>query len=503
MNSSLRNGLCVRFCHQGILLPNGTCIKCPYDHVFNGETCVRRPIYCGPGYISTSDGKCIPTTPTCHHGEVLRNGVCVPIECPGGFITPDGRCEPNCPGPHYKWENGRCVPSGTVTCGPGYVKYGDTCVPIMCPPNTELVGNQCIMKSVPCPNGYEWRNNNCVPKQLTCGPGMVVRDGRCEYPINCGPDSESVNGKCVPKACPPGFERDNDGNCRWIVTTPIPPTTTCPRGFEKDMDGNCKWITTTTCPPGFVKDVDGNCKWITTTPPKFICPEGFIYDNGQCYKYPKTQPPPECPTGHTPDSSGRCIPLVCPVGTHPVNGTCIQFSCPPGFYYANNECNPLLTQPETSPPSRITNCTYTSTGHGCIDSQGGISTITNYNVIEHPTNISVVNVNTIGVYLGACKNGQIKTVVITGNGTETVDCEEDRTENEVITNEVNEDEHETTDADGEDQHSQCCNVVSPRVCEKRENEWVCFNRKRFRCGSFCTAKTVILSPSRRGKNTKD
>lgn len=439
----LRNGLCVRFCHQGILLPNGTCIECPSGHVFNGEKCIQR--YCEQGTTTTQTG-CVPT---CKFDEVLHNGVCVPINCPYGFDARDGRCQPICPGPHFKFENGRCVQ--TVTCGPGYVKHGESCVPITCPPYTELIGGQCVMKPVQCPNGYEWSNNRCVP---TCGSGMILKNGRCEYDgIPCGSDSDFVEGRCVPRGCPPGFERDKDGNCQWIVSTPSP------------------------------------------------CPNGFIYQNGQCFKDLGTQPQPTCPLGHTRDFSGRCVPLVCPPGTHLVNQNCIRFSCAPGFYYDNNECYPL---PNPTPvPIPTSNCTFTSTGHGCIDSQGGVSTINNYNIIEHPTNISVMNVNTIGVYLGACKNGQIKTVVISGNGTEKVDCEEDRTENEVITNEINvDDQVMQSDDDGDEQTTKCCNVISPRVCEKRDNEWVCFNRKRFRCGSFCTAKTVVLSPSRRGKSYK-
>lgn len=104
-----------------------------------------------------------------------------------------------------------------------------------------------------------------------------------------------------------------------------------------------------------------------------------------------------------------------------------------------------------------------------------------------------MNVNTIGIYLGACKNGQIKTVIVRDNGTETIDCHEDK-EIEDSENEI--DDHETED------ESDCCNVVSPRKCERHQDEWVCFNKRQHQCGSFCRARTVYLSPSRRGNKIK-
>ncbi|XP_063707462.1 zonadhesin-like [Culicoides brevitarsis] len=461
-----KDGLCVRYCHQGILLPNGTCIECPPGFVFNGETCVRR--YCGPGFTISPEGECIPA---CKIGEILQNGVCVPVtpKCPDGYIFRDNRCQPLCPGPNYKYENGRCVPiGGEISCGDGFVQHGNTCVPIVCPEGYELVGNTCLPKQK-CPSGYEWSNGRCVP--ISCGPGMVFRNGRCEYvDFKCGTDSDYIDGKCVPKTCPPGFAKDHEGKCRWVGQP------TCPPGFERGNDGTCRWIPT--------------------------CPDGFIFQNGQCMKVT-----PDCPTGYRRDDTGNCVPIVCPPGTYLVNNVCMKFHCPPGFFYENNECHPITSEEivstTTQKPGK-SNCTSTSTGRTCLDSHGGTSHINNYNVIEHPTNITVLNVNHVGVYLGRCKNGQIKTVVISGNGTQQVDCEEEKHENDVITNEILGEDGKfdgnvsSYDENAEDQQqTKCCNVISPRVCEKRDDEWVCFNRKRFRCGSFCTAKTVVLSPSRR------
>jgi hypothetical protein len=98
------------------------------------------------------------------------------------------------------------------------------------------------------------------------GLNNVITDG--EWKINSLRAGISFKYLLQPNlpACPPGMERDADGNCVWKP---------CPDGKVRDANGDC---VLPPCPNGKVRNEKGDCVW----PP---CPEGMERNEaGECIK---------------------------------------------------------------------------------------------------------------------------------------------------------------------------------------------------------------------------
>uniref|UniRef100_A0A182M458 Uncharacterized protein n=1 Tax=Anopheles culicifacies TaxID=139723 RepID=A0A182M458_9DIPT len=121
--------------------------------------------------------------------------------------------------------------------------------------------------------------------------------------------------------------------------------------------------------------------------------------------------------------------------------------------------------------------------------------VNNHNVINNATTHNVNNVNNVIVHITRNNaNGALRTVVIRNNETTVL-------EEEPITKLPT---SEAADCGAEDTTEQstkasivtlpCCTIVSPRVCRKQGDEWVCFHRKQYVCSQACTAKEMYLKP---------
>ena len=110
------------------------------------------------------------------------------------------------------------------------------------------------------------------------------------------------------------------------------------------------------------------------------------------------------------------------------------------------------------------------------------------NVIDRPNTVHVKHENNVFVHIKKGKNG--KSIVIkNGNLTVYEDPTTERPKTRPTTS-------RTTTEEPEEDEENCCTVVSPRMCRKQENEWVCFHRKHQTCGPICTSETIYLKPRR-------
>ncbi|XP_058055674.1 uncharacterized protein LOC131207082 [Anopheles bellator] len=115
----------------------------------------------------------------------------------------------------------------------------------------------------------------------------------------------------------------------------------------------------------------------------------------------------------------------------------------------------------------------------------------NRNVINNETSVHTVNENNVVVHLvRKLPSGAIRTEIVRNNVT-TVYDEEVAQDGEDTTSP---DELPTTEMVPE--KPRCCKIVSPRVCQKQADEWVCFHRKQYVCSKVCTADEMYLRPRR-------
>ncbi len=103
----------------------------------------------------------------------------VPIECPDGTTLVNGDCVPDAPAPIECEQgttlvNGDCVPDAPPPPPPP---------PPPCPPDTERVDGECVPKVPPIPE-----------PQPTCGPGTQLVDGIC---VPSEPEPEPTGGGCL------------------------------------------------------------------------------------------------------------------------------------------------------------------------------------------------------------------------------------------------------------------------------------------------------------------
>ena len=161
---------------------------------------------CPAGQICTTSGRCVDAgceTVTCPAGQRCEAGSCVGacdgVTCPAGLMCRAGRCVDlcegavcddctvcidgtcelrcafaPCPSGQTCQADGRCVETSctTVTCGPGEVCRGGTCM------------DACA--GATCPPGEMCRLGACVPEILPDGGPPVVRDGGFTPPPDGG-----------------------------------------------------------------------------------------------------------------------------------------------------------------------------------------------------------------------------------------------------------------------------------------------------------------------------
>lgn len=104
--------------------------------------------------------------------------------------------------------------------------------------------------------------------------------------------------------------------------------------------------------------------------------------------------------------------------------------------------------------------------------------ISNHVPINVTTNVHSNNTNTVVVHLNGGQNCKTEQ---TSAGVSVVKCEEEVVKREAVVQE-------------EKPKLSCCEVVSPRICSKRRNDWQCYHRKTQQCGSFCTNPKIYLKP---------
>ena len=144
----------------------------------------------------------------------------------------------------------------------------------------------------------------------TSGPGGGVVGTPTPTPTP-GPSPAPGN------TCPPGFHRDDAGNCVPSIP-PIPLPGQCPPGYHMDR-GVCLPDPAPVphdpnCPPGFHRGDDGQCH-IDVPPIPGVCPPGYHLDRGVCVADPNSGGPPDARPG-----SGQLMDLASMLGISSAKG---------------------------------------------------------------------------------------------------------------------------------------------------------------------------------------
>ena len=193
---------------------SGACVpdECPEGYVRDMTTgqCVLAEEPCKAGYHRNAEGVCVPDEAEPCKAGYHRNaeGVCVPDE------------EEPCAEGYHRNESGLCVPDEEEPCDEGYHRENGVCVPNDCPDGylRNLETGKCEkIEDKGCPPG-QVRNaeGKCVP---------IIKGGG-----GCQPGYENVNGVCVP-VCQPGYQRVN-GVCKKITTDTTTTIPTSAMGAE-------------------------------------------------------------------------------------------------------------------------------------------------------------------------------------------------------------------------------------------------------------------------------
>uniref|UniRef100_A0A182NRJ1 Uncharacterized protein n=1 Tax=Anopheles dirus TaxID=7168 RepID=A0A182NRJ1_9DIPT len=279
----------------------------------------------------------------------------------------------------------------------------------------------------------------------------------CTVVVHLGSAAEIVSrNPAIPSVCMNGAY-DEAGEC------------VCNPGFSK-YKGNCFLTTvTSTCPPGSIM-WQGFCRPQATPPVQDVIPakETFI-----------VVPPLR-------------VPLPTPPLTDPLDPTLTEEDDPEDEDDDDGEGE--LNMPPTK--DHHLNISFRKI-------------VNNYNVINNATMHNTRNINNVIVHFTRKKhNGAVRTVVIRNNETSVYDEEasDSPPSNTTISTgdddgkcdeqeQSNDDATITTEATPA-KDLPCCKIVSPRVCRKQEDEWVCFHRKQYVCSKVCTAEVMYLRPRR-------
>lgn len=219
------------------------------------------------------------------------------------------------------------------------------------------------------------------------------------------------------------------------------------------------------------------------------CPPNSVERNGKCYiqavmKYPLPSVTYMCPRSFRLEGNvcvmeirSENIQIQCPANTYREGDACIyrvddernyniKRICPPGTHDTGNEC--ILDFVEQLTCERIVQHTKCCKRKKCGGSRVATS-IHNVNHVFVPTNITSVNINNINIGQGdGCSD------------------KEDCTKKSCVEEEVKVVEKKDN----------CCTVVTPRVCERQNDNWECGHREYQRCGAMCVQDTIHLKASR-------
>uniref|UniRef100_A0A1Q3FMY8 Putative conserved secreted protein n=1 Tax=Culex tarsalis TaxID=7177 RepID=A0A1Q3FMY8_CULTA len=279
----------------------------------------------------------------------------------------------------------------------------------------------------------------------------------------CLNGTRDASGTCV---CNPGYSEFR-GRCylsKPVVESEVENMQRSPYSYCPPGSGCAPAVCTGTlcgssCPPGYVLQA-GFC--VISSPQ---CPTGTLYRNGFCYSY---VPPLTRVEVVEPLKVDIPIPPL-PEGSLEEDSTAPDIEVVPTR-------RPLRPRPKPKPVEKVVN---------------------NVNTYTAPTNVSTHNENNVFIHIThSRKNGAVKTVVIRNNET-TIYEDQPKLPPKKPTPPID-DEVELLETEVmERPANRCCIIVSPRICRKQEHdEWVCFHRKHYRCGSFCTAEVVYLRPRR-------
>ncbi|XP_052901500.1 uncharacterized protein LOC128308959 [Anopheles moucheti] len=225
---------------------------------------------------------------------------------------------------------------------------------------------------------------------------------------------------------------------------------------------------------------------------------------------------------------GNC---VCKPGFSEYQGNCFQISapstCQPGSILINGSCKPMYLAPRGDvipakqkyvvvPPLRVQlDPVYTEEADP-EDEDGEDDNVSmppirdtylnvnfkkgvnNHNVINNETRLNTNNVNNVIVHITRLNaHGAIRTVVIRNNESTVYEEEPDKKQPNIIDDSGTEEElEEATTTETPVTDLPCCRMVSPRVCRKQSDEWVCFHWKQYICSEVCTAKVMYLRPKK-------
>lgn len=172
----------------------------------------------------------------------------------------------------YAWANHK-----TYGCRVNRRGYGDflttrwypiaqQCKNMQPPPPSALTGGMycydgCEVLNV-SPSRSAMTGSSC-DNPYTCRPGYTKNsDGICMPDKKCPPDTDKIDGKCVPKPpCEKGQSRGADGVCREDDDPNNPNNPNgCDAGKIKGPDGTCIPDTNQPCPTGQTRGTDGVCK---------------------------------------------------------------------------------------------------------------------------------------------------------------------------------------------------------------------------------------------------
>ncbi|XP_062555420.1 uncharacterized protein LOC134220384 [Armigeres subalbatus] len=286
-----------------------------------------------------------------------------------------------------------------------------------------------------CLNGSRDRYGKCV-----CNAGYVEYRGSCFLATSPAANSAFAVLPSPNRSCPPGYN-DHQGSC-----------------VPKTCSGT---LCESSCAPGYVLNA-GFCE---IQNPK--CPTGTYFKNGFCY-YQAV--PPQTQTVNPIEKLETVPPLKIEIPVPELIDPLDPNEVEDEPNTEDDEDNDIEIVPDRRP-------------------KPGNTMVHNVNTINSPTNVTSHNVNNVFIHITRHRaDGSIKTVVIRNN--ETTVYEEKPPQEKNNESSV---EHSTTEAS---QPDRCCIIVTPRICRKQEDEWVCFHRKHYRCGAFCTSNVVYLKPRR-------
>ncbi|XP_001648702.2 uncharacterized protein LOC5564356 [Aedes aegypti] len=289
---------------------------------------------------------------------------------------------------------------------------------------------------------------------------MVFKDDLCLR------GSRDQNGQCV---CTAGFVKYR-GSC-FLIASPasssvnLRKSRTCPAGYN-DHQGICVpktcsgTLCESSCSPGYVLNA-GFCE-----PQNPKCPPGTYYRNGFCYY----QALPPITQTAKPIEKMEIVPplnigIPAPEFVDPLDPIEDEDVTEPTF---EDDDDDIEFVPDRRP-------------------NPGNNVVHNLNNVVSPVNVTSHSINNVFIHITRHKtDGSIKTVVIRNN--ETTVYEEKPPQEKCDDN-----PEESTNTE-EPQSDRCCIIVSPRICRKQQDEWVCFHRKHYRCGAFCTSNVMYLKP---------